>query len=384
MFLGHREGLLEGSGGVVSDDMHGHDGDIGRQAPNVQIVDVGDAWDVLQVLQEADDVHARGGGVHEHPQRRLDDGESGEQHQDGEDEGSDGVSQVPCRLHPDDDRRDHDANALNQVPHHVDEGGRDGQAAATVTMRVPTVGVATSTTMGVSSMGVATVTTVGVATMGVALSATVGVAQRQEQRDVHDQAERRGNEHDQAIHLLWVEHALHSLKDKRRDHDGDERHAGHCTQHLHPCVAKGVRRRGRALRHVNGSQRNGKRNHISKHVGGVSEDGQGATQGSADAFAQHQQRAEDKADPQLALRRGISSGRKGFMQERASRFTPPEKRGVFKRHGRGVCAGCGRRNADSTALNAVLARVALYRARARGSLTGAHELLVLRWVLSWP
>ena len=70
---------------------------------------------IVHPLHQAQTFHEDVDGVPEYP-------EGGGEHEDGEDEGADGVDQRPLGLEVDDQRGNKHAQALQEVPQHVDEG----------------------------------------------------------------------------------------------------------------------------------------------------------------------------------------------------------------------------------------------------------------------
>ena len=87
-----------------------------------QTVDLPDALDGEERVLDDVVVDVRGGRLQQDAQGLAQDADGGGEHEDAEEEGADGVDEVPFRLEVDHDGCDEDAKGLEEISNNVDEG----------------------------------------------------------------------------------------------------------------------------------------------------------------------------------------------------------------------------------------------------------------------
>jgi len=221
VLLGNAQGVRERFTRLVSNQMHCHRRDLRAESPHVQVMNIGDARNVLQSVQQQRHVHMLRSAIHKDTHAGAQNVDCGKQHQHREQERADGVSQVPFWLHPNHHRRDHDAHRLDQIAHNCKMTTCEGVwvagccvAARTVDERgvhgdVPAAALGAPVRVPVAlSVRVPTV-------MGMSTAMRVSVAQHRQHEDVDGEASGCSAKHDGAVHGLRVQHTLHRFVHQR-------------------------------------------------------------------------------------------------------------------------------------------------------------------------
>ncbi|GMF38280.1 unnamed protein product [Phytophthora fragariaefolia] len=302
-------------------------GQAGAQRPDVQVVHCHDGRAVLQATLDLVGVDAVGRALHEHVDAVAHNADGGAQHQHREDEGGDGVGDLPLGLVPDEAAGDAHAHALDEVAERVDVGGLDVEVlelllgllalleVGSVCVAVSAVGVAVSgVRVAVSAVCVGPLVAAGAgaASMRVSVAAPgavrVAVAQDLHEDEVDDQADAGHDEHELPVDVLGrvglqaLEEALDGgVHEHAREHPDDE-HAGDGADDLGALEAEAQAARGRQRAHPDGEQRDAEARHVRQQVGRVRHDGQAARQEAAHDLGAHEEQRAQAGELQLPLR----------------------------------------------------------------------------------
>ncbi|GMF16479.1 unnamed protein product [Phytophthora lilii] len=315
--------------GVVRHQVHTQGRESRAQRPDVQVVHRHHGGALLQAALDLVGVDAVGRTLHEHVDAVAHDADGGGQHQHREDEGGDGVGDLPLGLVPNERAGHAHADALNEVAERVDVGGLDvevlqlllgclcGQSLLEVSVGVA-VGVAVAVAVAVRVAVAFLLTGAGavsvamaVTSMAVSMAAaavTVSVAQDLHQDEVHEEADAGHNEHELAVHVLLgvglqaLHEALHGGVDEHAREHPDDQHGGDGANDLRALEAEAQAVGGRQRADPDGEERDAEARHVRQQVRGVRHDGQTAGQEAAHHLGAHEEQRAHAGQLQLALR----------------------------------------------------------------------------------